>query len=342
MDLLLSYDKENSFLSSKYSSDGVSFKKLIDSLLDQKNKRWTKMDSINQLTPIARKITQAAYIYPYATRKERYALLRGTNWSKIEKKSFFDYRKHLNLGETDLAFFDPYINYLMNYLSEKALDSAQNYFKNKQTTDHNIKRLKLINEHISGSILKNNLARAVAFEELLNLKNHKNHDEFLNQFLVVNNSNSHFKEVLGLHNDIKNMSKGRKLPELSLQNHKLETIRSSSLFIGKPTVLYFWSQTQMGHYRNTIKKVKILSKQFPQYEFKGVCLQPFNEIVFQVHRMMGIPAESQLAFIDFEQGSKKWVVSLLNRAIVLNRRGIIKEGFGNFSSPDFSDLLKKY
>ena len=342
MDLLLSYEKENSFLSSKYSTDGVSFKNLIDSLLDQKNKRWTKMDSINQLTPIARKITQAAYLYPYATRKERYALLRGTNWSEIENKSFFDYRKYLNLGETDLAFFDPYINYLMNYLSEKALDSAQNYFKNKQTTDHNIKRLKLINEHISGSVLKNNLARAIAFEELLNLENHKNHDEFLKQFLVVNNSNSHFKEVLGLHNDIKNMSKGRKLPELSLQNHKLETIKSSSLFIEKPTVLYFWSQTQMGHYRNTIKKVKILSKQFPQYEFKGVCLQPFNEIVFQVHRMMSIPAESQLAFIDFEQGSKKWVVSLLNRAIVLDRRGIIKEGFGNFSSPDFSDLLKKY
>ncbi len=342
MDLLLSYDKESSFLSSKYSSDGVSFKSLIDSLLNQKKRQWIKMDSINQLTPIARKITQAAYIYPYATKKERYALLRGTNWSEIENKSFFNYRKHLSLGETDLAFFDPYINYLMNYLSEKALDSSQNYFRNKQTTVHNIKRLKLINEHILGSVLKNNLARAIAFEELLNLENDKNHDEFLNQFLIVNNSNSHFNEVLGLHNDIKNMSKGRKLPELALQNHKLETIRSSSLFIGKPTVLYFWSQTQMGHYRNTIQKAKILSKQFPQYQFKGVCLQPFNEIVFQVHRMMGIPVESQLAFIDFERGSKQWVVSLLNRAIVLDNRGIIKEGFGNFSSPNFSDLLKTY
>ena len=342
MDLLLSYDKENSFLSSKYSNDGVSFKYLIDSLLNQKKKLWMKMDSIIQLTPIAQKITQAAYIYPYATRKERYALLRGTNWSEIESKSFFDYRKNLSLEETDLAFFDPYINYLMNYLSEKALDSAQNYFRNKQTTDHNIKRLKLINELISGSVLKNNLARAVAFEELLNLENDKNHDEFLNQFLIVNNSKSHFNEVLGLHNDIKNMSKGRKLPELILQNHKLETVRSTSLFYGKPTVIYFWSQTQMGHYRKTIQKAKMLSKQFPQYQFKGVCLQPFNEIVFQVHKMMGIPAESQLAFIDFERGSKKWVVSLLNRAIVLDKRGIINEGFGNFSSPDFSNLLKKY
>ena len=95
----------------------------------------------------------------------------------------------------------------MNYLSEKALDSAQNYFRNKQTTIHNIKRLQLINQYISGSVLKNNLARALAFEELLNLENQKNHDEFLKQFLMVNNSKSHFNEVLGLHNDINNMSK---------------------------------------------------------------------------------------------------------------------------------------
>ena len=45
------------------------------------------MDSINQLSPIAQKITQAAYIYPYATRKERYALLRGTLWSQNKTQS---------------------------------------------------------------------------------------------------------------------------------------------------------------------------------------------------------------------------------------------------------------
>ena len=341
MDLLLSYDRENSFLSSKYANDATSFTGLIDSLLIEKKNRWIRMDSINQLTPIAQKITQAAYIYPYATRKERYALLRGTYWSKEQDSIYFDYRKYLSLGETDLAFFDPYINYLMNYLSEKALDSAQNYFRNKQSTEFNIKRLQLINRHISGSVLRNNLARAVAFEELLNLDNHEKHQPFLKQFLIVNTSKSYLTEVLGLHNDIENMSKGKKLPELLLQNHLLDTISSNQLF-GKPTVFYFWSQTQMSHYRNTVQKAKELSSQFPQFEFKGVCLQPFNEIVFQVHQMMGVDHERQLAFIDFEQGSKKWVVSLLNRAIVVDSKGTIVEGFGNFSSPDFSQLLKKY
>jgi hypothetical protein len=339
MDLLLSFAKENSFLSSKYSSDSQTFTKLIDSLLVEKKNKWIFMDSINQLSPIAQKITQAAYIYPYATRKERYALLRGTYWNKIQDSIYFDFRKYLSFSETDLAFFDPYINYLLNYLSKKALDSTENYFKNRQKTNFNIKRLQLINSHIKGNVLKNNLARAVAFEELMNLENHKNHEKFLKQFLLVNTSQSYLNEVLDLHNDIENMSAGKKLPQLKLQNHLLKTQGTIEL-IEKPTVFYFWSQTQMSHYRNTIVKVKALEKQFPDYDFKGVCIQPFNEIVFEVHRMMNIDPKTQFAFTNFDNDSKKWVLSLLNRAIVVNANGIIKEGFANFSAPDFVNLLQ--
>ncbi len=339
MNLLLRFEVENTFLSSKYSSNAKAFSMLIDSLLIEKKNKWILMDSINQLTPIAQKITQAAYIYPYATRKERYALLRGTLWNKKQDSLYFDFRKYLSLGETDLAFFDPYINYLLNYLNKKALDSTQNYFRNRQKTDFNIKRLQLIKSHIKGNVLRNNLARAVAFEELMKMENHDNHQEFLKHFLLVNTSQPYLKEVLDLHNDIEKMSAGNKLPELRLQNHLLEIISTNKL-IEKPTVFYFWSQTQMSHYRSTVLKAKKLENQFPEYQFKGICIQPFNEIVFEVHRMLGIKPESQLAFKDFDIDSKKWVLSLLNRAIIVDRRGIIKEGFANFSSPDFIKTLE--
>ncbi len=188
MDLLLRFEEENSFLSSKYASDGPTFAKIIDSLLLEKKNKWIQMDSINQLSPIAQKITQAAYIYPYDTRKERYALLRGTYWNKKQDSLYFDFRKYLSHSETDLAFFDPYINYLLNFLSEKALDSGQNYFINRQNVDFNIKRLQLIDSHIKGNVLKNNLARAIAVEELMKVENHEKHDKFLRQYIVVNNS----------------------------------------------------------------------------------------------------------------------------------------------------------
>jgi hypothetical protein len=339
MDLLLSFEEENSFLSSKYSSDSETFTKLIDSLLIEKKNKWILMDSINQLSPIAQKITQAAYIYPYATRKERYALLRGTFWDKKQDSVYFDFRKYLSLAETDLAFFDPYINYLLNYLNEKALDSTENYFRNKQKTSFNIKRLQLIQSQIKGNVLRNNLSRAVAFEELMKIENKDQHENFLHHFLLVNTSKSYLKEVLDLHNDIENMSAGKILPEIKLQDHLLNTVSTAKLN-DQPTVFYFWSQTQMSHYRNTVMKVKALEKQFPEFQFKGVCIQPFNEIVFEVHRMMDIDPETQLAFVNFDKDSKKWVLSLLNRAIVVDAEGKIKEGFANFSRPDFANLLR--
>ena len=48
MDLLISFEEENSFLSSKYSSNSEIFTKIIDSLLIEKKKRWILMDSKNQ------------------------------------------------------------------------------------------------------------------------------------------------------------------------------------------------------------------------------------------------------------------------------------------------------
>ncbi|MGB2164930.1 MAG: TlpA family protein disulfide reductase, partial [Flavobacteriaceae bacterium] len=178
----------------------------------------------------------------------------------------------------------------------------------------------------------------VAFEELMKIENQDHHEKFLQQFLLVNTSKSYLKEVLDLHNDIENMSAGKILPELKLQDHLLNTVSTVKL-IDKPTVFYFWSQTQMSHYRSTVIKAKALKKRFPKYEFKGICIQPFNEIVFEVYRMMNIDPKTQLAFVNFDKDSKKWVLSLLNRAIVVDANGKIKEGFGNFSAPDFEDLL---
>ena len=43
--------------------------------------------------------------------------------------------------------------------------------------------------------------------------------------------------------------------------------------------------------------------------------------------MMNIDPETQLAFVNFDKDSKKWVLSLLNRAIVVDANGNIKEGF---------------
>ena len=88
--------------------------------MSKKKNKWISMDSINHLSQFAQKVTMASYVYPYGTIRERYALLRGSNWSSLEDSTYFNYRKFFNYEETDLAFFDPYIDYVLNFLNEKS------------------------------------------------------------------------------------------------------------------------------------------------------------------------------------------------------------------------------
>ena len=56
---------------------------------------------------------------------------------------------------------------------------------------------------------------------------------------------------------------------------------------------------------------------------------------------MGINPLNQYAFVNFEDASKKWVLTLLNKGIVIDENGIILEGFGNFYDSNFKDILQK-
>ena len=63
-----------------------------------------------------------------------------------------------------------------------------------------------MDKEINGKLLRNNLARAIAFEELLKFENHNEHETFLQYYATVNNSPNYLVEVLDLHNDINKMS----------------------------------------------------------------------------------------------------------------------------------------
>ncbi len=55
--------------------------------------------------------------------------------------------------------------------------------------------------------------------------------------------------------------------------------------------------------------------------------------------MMNIDLENQFSIINFERASKRWVLTLLNKAIILNSKGRIKQGFANFSEENFENNL---
>jgi len=335
------YDEfENEYLAQYYIEDSNTFKEIIDSLMDEKITLWNRLDnSINQ-KKISSKITFSSIKYNYYNKLERYALLRGTNWTDEKKDSFFSYRKDINLNDSDLSLFEPYITYLMNYFNEKTLDSGKIYFNEKNETEFNIKKLLIIDSQIKNNLLKNNLARATAIEEILNFKNNQSHEEFIDYYSYVNTSEKYLNEITQLYNDIEKMQKGKILPDTEFIDFQGNIINSNDELKGTKTLIYFWSQSQMNHYRRTIRRVDELKNLYPEYRFVGICIQPYTDMVSQAQNILNLDLSNQYSFNDFEKSSKSWVLTFLNKTIIIDQKSKIIDGFSNLFSNEIEEILK--
>ena len=119
------------------------------------------------------------------------------------------------------------------------------------------------------------------------------------------------------------MKKGNILPEVDILNFNGNKISSKTEFTGSKTFIYFWSQTQMDHYRRTIRRVEELKQEFPKYRFVGICIQPYTDMVSQAQNLLNLDLSNQFSFSDFESSSKDWVLTLVD----LNGR-MVKSEFG--------------
>ena len=343
METYLKLQNEISFLSSKYSLTGDAFNKIIDSLYMEKYVNWKNLIDKNNFSKFSKKITKASFIYPYANRRARYALIRGKSKNIKNDSLYFIYRNKLNYNDEELSFFEPYVSYLMSYLSLEALEKGQTFYKAKNSTDFNIKRIQIIDKNIQNIKLKNILARAVAYEEIMNSNNQTSHNKFLKSYSSINPNDEYFNEIISLNNSLMQMGTGRPLPIVMLENNKGQLITSNKAFMGQKTVLYFWSQTQMNHFKRNEERAKLYKKKFPNYRFIGISIQPYNQLVRNYQEIMNINIKNQLALVNYQSTTNDWVINLLNKGIILDKNCIILEGFGNFGyEKSFENLLRKH
>ena len=343
METYLKLQDEISFLSSKYSLSGKSFNRIIDSLQREKYINWKRLIEKNNFSNFTKKITEASFKYPYANRKARYALIRGKSKNIKIDSAYFKYRDKLNYNDEELSFFEPYISYLMSYLSIEALEKDETFYSAKNNTNFNIKRIEVIENKIKNTKLKNILARAVAYEEIMNFNNQISHEKFLESYSLIDPNQEYFNEIIGLNKSLMQMRAGRPLPIVLLENNKGQIITSNKAFMGQKTVLYFWSQTQMNHFKRNEERAKVYKEKFPDYRFVGISIQPYNQLVRNYQEIMNIDIKHQLALVNYQTTTSEWVINLLNKGIILDKNCLILEGFGNFGyEKSFESLLRKH
>ncbi|WP_430413138.1 TlpA family protein disulfide reductase [Kordia sp.] len=330
----------------------VAFEERIDSVYTFRKQRNEEFFTQNPTVSVDFKnfinnvITYTKYRY-----KETYenTAHERVNDSIRIPKDFFKYRKEINLNDSTLNYYVPYIRYTMQYINNESYSecirkSLKPNTKINTSLTYNMNKLKLIDSLVSLPNVRDQLLRYTAYSYFRN--NHSDIDknnEFFKMFQAISHNSESKKEIANLHEGIKDLQKGSFFSDkIYVQDSKYNKVAVNNLSSKKgKTLFYFWTSRQPGHKKLVTRKIKVLAKEFPNLNIVGISLDTNHKRWKRALRELEFPVSKQYRVTDDESLSRDFGLISINKLIITDQNGRIIDAFSNIYNTDLRDQLKK-
>lgn len=341
LELFLASEEESSIINSAYHLESEDFSYSIDSLAQGKLDLLDNLRTEGGLTDKELKIAKASIVYQYNTFKEKYPFVhrKYTKDKKIKELpiDFYDYRKDVNFGDSDLTYLRPYYNYMNHHFGNISFMSCSHQCKIKNNVvknelHFNKHKLKLIDSIIEEKELKDNLFRNVAFDYLLKTRDvEENNKIFIDQFRELSSNNRHIEEIDGLYESIRNIQPNELVPDVVVSDSNGEKISIREISKDRKTVFYFWTGANKMHFNEVTKRVMSLASKKPDYLFIGINIETEEPNWKGMVRTSGLDPSNQYRSDNFEELKKALIIYPFNTCIIAED-GKIVDAFSNIFS----------
>jgi hypothetical protein len=209
---------------------------------------------------------------------------------------------------------------------------------------YNKNKLALIDSLIALSNVRDKLLRYTAYSYFRN--NHTDIDknnEFFKLFQKTSHNSESKKEILNLHNGIKDLQRGNQFSnKIFVYDEKYNKVHVNRLNSKRgKTVFYFWTSRQPGHKKLVTRKIKILAKEFPNLNIVGISLDTNHKRWKNALQVLEFPKSLQYRVGDSESLLKDFALININKLIITDRSGKISNAFANIYNTDLREQLNK-
>ena len=276
----------------------------------------------------------------YYTKREYYPYIHKRHTSEDVRDrmpdDFYNFRKDIALDDPRLTNYSPFMRYVTAMINNIAQDKYQDT-AGRDSLEINIIKLNVADSVFTNQSVKNQVLNTLAFNYLLEDQNMMNNQEFLKRYDELCTDDSDNNEIMRIGKAVRNLKTGNKLPEITLvdsyDNHV--DINNS---IDKKTVIFFWSSCSNNRTELVHNKVNALQQQHPDVNFIAVNIDEDSEWK-KLIKEYDFKGTCQLRASDFRALKDKWVLTKINRTIILNPDGTIKNAFTNLMDSNFSQNL---
>ncbi len=346
MDLFLQNERENPFLPGWYMLSPLQFEGKMDSISANKKQMLREFISKRKPSDLFIEIATASIDYNIYLKKELYISANSRKRIYNEEvdipESFYAYRKTIDFGNEYIRSYYPYYRYLSFYMDNLAFEQ----YKGKEPYDrdsfiHNYIKAKLIDSLITHDSLKNSLLRSSASKYFVHAKDEENEQKMLDRFLELNTNPRDQKEIKELANATIQLTPGHQVPNLKLLTTQ-NTVRDLHSTLKRPSVLYFWSNKSIKHYREIHTRAQELHSKYPEYDFIGINIDSHFKKWLKTVVNSGYEEITEYQFENFSDAEMQLVIDSVNKAMILDEDGTILNGNTNIFEFDIEAELLVY
>lgn len=306
-----------------YQLPYISFKQKADSLLQKKQDFLTnyKIENGENSTAFL-KILTIATLYPAHRKIETFSIYNAKKEhpEKIPNNTFA-YRNNINVNIDSLTFFSAYNNMIISQIHN---DTYRLRHKNS-TNEFNTALLQNIDKKITNKKLKNKLLRQSIVRYFYQNSSCAVNPETFKTFFSLSTNKNDKNDVNLLMSDAQKAQKNSILPSFTMVSANGELVKCPSFLKNNNAVLYFRNSTFSSD-DWVASRFNYFIKKYPNIQFCIINIEENN-----VNYIEKLPIKNQY-YLPKESNAHTFLTSKFSRMLLVNKKGIIENGFAGLSS----------
>ena len=339
IDCFLEDEKDNKMFYKLNKLSPDHFQHKMESLLKLKlNTYKDYIENHPEETSAYNSILKVALTYPIYSRIERYPIAHvkhsNTKDFPTTKESFYNHRKHVNINKDSLMYYYPYSKYISNYLYNMTYSLGHKPMVDEYSSKFTIDLLNTINDKIKTPVYKNALLKQTVIQHFYKKSSCDINENAFREYFELSSNNIDKQHVKQLLRDSKSLMKGNKIMDFVVSDFNNTKHQIKDIIKGKNTFLFFWNPEYVSPmYIST--RMNYFSNKFPEIQFIQIKIDGTDKD--KIHKL---DIKNQY-FIDTESKANNFLASKMPRSIIINKKGIVTNGYASISSKKVYSQLKE-
>jgi hypothetical protein len=339
IDCFLQFEKDKKIFYQYNSLKAKPFKTKVDSIVALKLNTYEEyVTNHPKETESYKEVLKIALTYPVYARIERYP----NSHSKIMKLdsfpktplSFYDYRKEIDTNKDALMYYNPYNMYITSFVYNATYAKGYKPMQNNFSSNFTVDLLKTIDNKVSSKTFKNAFLKQTLISHFYRKSTCDINDKEFDVFLELSTNEEDKDLVKKLLNDNHLVHENHKINNFTLNDFTNASHDVSDVLKDKNTLLFFWNPKYASK-PYVRSRIQFLTNKYPTVQFLTVKIDGNSN-----DQIENLDIKQQF-FINSSSKANSFLTSKMTRSILINKKGIVTNGYASISSRNIYAQLEE-